>query len=65
MKVKSIAEHSAILLTCIKRYSVLKTNFDVRFERPLKTGFTVVIFFTGLTIFCANTCSSLHLKVFL
>ena len=27
MKVKSIAECSAILLTCIKRYSVLKTNF--------------------------------------
>ena len=32
---------SAILLTCIKRKSVLKTIFGVLFERPLKTGFTV------------------------
>ena len=36
-------EHSAILLTCIKRYSVLKTNFCVLFEWPLKTGFTVIV----------------------
>ena len=35
-------EHSAILLTCIKRLSVLKTNFGLLFEWPLKTGFTVV-----------------------
>ena len=46
MKVKSIAEcspleHSAILLTCIKRQSVLETYFCVLFEWPLKTGFTV------------------------
>ena len=34
-------EHSAILLTCIKRYSVLKTNFLCSFEWPLKTGYTV------------------------
>ena len=34
-------EHSAILLTCIKRYSVLKTNFGLLFEWSLKTGFTV------------------------
>ena len=38
-------EHSAILLTCIKRYSVLKTNFwSSLFEWPLKTGFTVFSF---------------------
>ena len=42
MNVESISEcYSAILLTCIKRYSVLKTNFGVLFEWPLKTGFTV------------------------
>ena len=35
-------EHSAILLTCIKRQSVLKTYFCVLFEWPLKTGFTVL-----------------------
>ena len=34
-------EHSAILLTCFKRLSVLKTNFSHLFEWPLKTGFTV------------------------
>ena len=34
-------EHSAILLTCIKQESVLKTNFGLLFEWPLKTGFTV------------------------
>ena len=34
-------EHSAILLTCIKRYLVLKTNFGVLFGWPLETGFTV------------------------
>ena len=36
-------EHSAILLTCIKRYLVLKTNFGILFKWPLKTGFTVFI----------------------
>ena len=30
-------EHSAILLTCIKRVSVLKTNFGDLSEWPLKT----------------------------
>ena len=45
MKVKIIGafcntfEHSAILLTCIKRYSFLKTNFWSIFEWPLKTDF--------------------------
>ena len=41
MKVESIAEHSAILLICIKQYSVLKAIFDLLFKWPLKTGFTV------------------------
>ena len=45
MKVESIAEcsieHSAILLTCIKRLSVLKTKFWSFLEWPLKTSFTV------------------------
>ena len=41
MKVESILEHSAMLLTCIKRPSVLKTNFGVLSEWPLKTGLTV------------------------
>ena len=36
-------EHSAILLTCIKQLLVLKTNFGLLFEWPLKTGFTVLI----------------------
>ena len=49
MQVKSIAEclkeHSAILLTCIKRFlSVLKTYFQSSFEWPLKTGFSVFHF---------------------
>ena len=47
MEIESIAEcspleHSAILLTSIKRLSVLKTNFWCFFEWPLKTGFTVL-----------------------
>ena len=44
MKVESIAEcsSSALLLTCIKQYLVLKTHFGVIFEWPLKTGFTVI-----------------------
>ena len=33
--------HSAILLTCIKRLSVLKTYFWSSFEWPLKTGFNL------------------------
>ena len=36
-------EHSAILLICIKQNSVLKTNFGILLEWPLKTGFTVLI----------------------
>ena len=40
MKVERNAD-SAILLTCINRYSVLKTNFWSFFEWPHKTGFTV------------------------
>ena len=35
-------EHSAKLLTCIKRVLVLKTYFCL-FEWPLKTGLTVYI----------------------
>ena len=35
-------EHSAILLTCINRKLVMKTNFGLHFEWPLKTDFTVV-----------------------
>ena len=34
-------EHSAILLTCIMRYSDLKFSFGLLFELPLMTGFTV------------------------
>ena len=30
-----------MLVTCIKRKSVLKINFGLIFELPLKTGFTV------------------------
>ena len=46
IKVESIAEcskkeHSAILLTCIKGQSILKTKFwSLFFEWPLKAGFT-------------------------
>ena len=39
-------EHSAILLTCIKPLSVLKTYFCIFFELPLKTGFTLRCFQT-------------------
>ena len=41
MQVKSIAEHSAILSTCIKQPPVFKTFVLSIFEWPLKTGFTV------------------------
>ena len=45
MKVESIAkcslEHFAILLTCIKRELVLKTNLWSFLEWPFYTGFTV------------------------
>ena len=37
----SMGEHSAVLLTCIKRLSVLKAYFLSSFEWPLKTGFPV------------------------
>ena len=43
MKVKSIAEY-AILLTCIKRLLVLKTNFLSFLEWPFYTGFAVSTF---------------------
>ena len=36
-----LLEHSAIILTCIKRLLVLKSNFGLLFEWPLKTGFTL------------------------
>ena len=47
----ALLEHSAILLTYIKRYSVLKFSFGLLFEWPLKTGFTV--------IYCYNKLPSL------
>ena len=36
--------HSAILLTCIKRYLVLKPNFQLFWEWPFNTGFTAFLF---------------------
>ena len=39
---RMLPEHSAILLTCIQRYSVLKNNFWSTFGWLLKTGFTVM-----------------------
>ena len=54
-------EHFAIILTCIKRLSVLKTKFGLLFEWPLKTGLTVLKIFFFLQYFpyqtydlCAN-----------
>ena len=43
-------EHSAILLTCIKRYGIQNQFLGVIFEWPLKTGFTVpiVLWVSGL-----------------
>ena len=41
MQVKSIAEHSSILSTCIKLPFVIKIFVFSSFEWPLKTGFTV------------------------
>ena len=43
-----IMKHSAILLTCIKRLSVLKPYFGSSFEWPLKTGFTLSILLVQL-----------------
>ena len=62
MTVISIAEcspleHSAILLTCIKRYLVLKTYFRSFFlEWPFYTGFTVTLFNAYL-----HTCRQFHM----
>ena len=36
-------EHSAVLLTCIKQLSNLKTISFVFFEWRLKTGFTIIL----------------------
>ena len=36
-------EHSAILLTCIKRYCVLKPHFSVIFEWRLKDRFYCIL----------------------
>ena len=48
MKVEIIAkcspEHSPILLTCIKQYSILKAIFGHHFEWPFKTCFTVFLY---------------------
>ena len=35
--------HSVILLTCIKRYSLLKTKFGLLSVWPLKTSFAVLL----------------------
>ena len=45
MQVESIAvlEHSAILLTCIKRLPILKTYFCLLFEWSLKMSLSVVL----------------------
>ena len=43
MKIKSIAECSAILLTCIKLYLVLKANFLSFWEWVFYSGFTVLL----------------------
>ena len=45
MHVKSIAEHSAVLSTCIKLPPVFKTFFLSIFEWQLKTGWTVLRIF--------------------
>ena len=37
----ALLEHSAILLTCIKRNRPWKPILSLLFEWPLKTGFTV------------------------
>ena len=43
MQVKSIAECTAILLTCIKLPLVIKIFVLSIFEWPLETGFTVTL----------------------
>ena len=43
MQVKSVAEHSAILLTFIKLPVVIKTFVLSVFEWPFYTGFTVLL----------------------
>ena len=42
MKVKSIAEHSAILLICIKQMIGLENQFSVFLKWPFYAGFTVL-----------------------
>ena len=42
IKVGSIAEHSAILLICIKQIIGLEKQFSVFLEWPFYTGFTVL-----------------------
>ena len=55
MKVKSIAEYTAILLTCIKRQLVLKTNFWY---------FSEWSFYTGLNVYCyPYRCIGKYVKV--
>ena len=64
MKVESISEpvfeHSARLLTCIKRYSVFKNKFGLLFEWLLKTGFTV--FFNVVLVVISNLAINFMLK---
>ena len=43
-------EHSAILLTCIKLPFVIKISVLPVFELPLKTGFTVHVQISKLTM---------------
>ena len=61
-------EHSAILLTCIKRYLVLKTNFWYLLEWPFYTSFTVYpLRQTGTTFnknaYNADAITSLYKKL--
>ena len=48
MQVKSIAEYSAILLTFMKLPFVFKTFVLSIFEWPLKTGFTIFLYFQNM-----------------
>ena len=51
-------EHSEILSTFIKLPFVIKIFVSSIFEWPLKTGFTVILFFCPVDRFCLSKANS-------
>ena len=57
----ALLEHSAIFLTCINQYLVLKPNFGLLFEWPLNTGFTVNNFRTSRKNYISYSFTAFYL----